>query len=114
LWQRLKRPASEIEPLLRHIEKRQNADGGWSQKADMPSDAWATGQALYVLAQTGHDVAKPMIVRGQDFLIKSQRADGSWLMKSRPTKPGDEGAKSLIPITGAGSAWGVLGLVRSR
>jgi 3-methylcrotonyl-CoA carboxylase alpha subunit len=35
-------------------------------------------------------------------------------MTSRPTKPGGKGATSLIPITGAGSAWGVLGLVRSR
>jgi hypothetical protein len=29
-------------------------------------------------------------------------------------KPGGEGASSLIPITGGGSAWAVLGLVRSR
>ena len=34
-------------------------------------------------------------------------------MTSRPTKPGGEGSTSLIPITGAGSAWGVLGLVRN-
>jgi hypothetical protein len=57
---------------------------------------------------------KPVIARGQDFLIKTQREDGSWPMTSRPTKLGGEGSKSLIPITGAGSAWAVLGLVRSR
>jgi WD40 repeat protein len=34
-------------------------------------------------------------------------------MTSRPTHPKGAGSKSLIPITGAGSAWGVLGLVRS-
>ena len=46
--------------------------------------------------------------------LPSQRDDGSWPMTSRPVKPGGEGSKSLIPITGAGSAWAVLGLVRSR
>jgi hypothetical protein len=34
-------------------------------------------------------------------------------MESRPTKPGAKGASNLIPITGAGAAWAVLGLVRS-
>jgi hypothetical protein len=34
-------------------------------------------------------------------------------MRSRPVKPGGKGSTSLIPITGAGSAWAVLGLVRS-
>lgn len=80
----------------------------------MASDAWATGQALYALAHTGLKPAEPVIARGQAFLIKTQREDGSWPMTSRPTKPGSEGSKSLIPITGAGSAWAVLGLVRSR
>jgi hypothetical protein len=51
--------------------------------------------------------------RGHVFLIKAQRRDGSWPMTSRPVKPGGPGSKSLIPITGAGSAWAVLGLVRS-
>jgi squalene-hopene/tetraprenyl-beta-curcumene cyclase len=114
LWQRLGRPASEREPLIQHIKKRQNADGGWSQTKDMPSDAWATGQALYALASAGIKPTEPVIVRGQAFLVKMQRADGSWPMTSRPVKPGGTGSKSLIPITGAGSAWAVLGLVRSQ
>lgn len=29
-------------------------------------------------------------------------------------QPDGEGSKSLIPITGAGSPWAVMGLVRSR
>ncbi len=114
LWQRLNRPAQEREPLVRRIQERQNADGGWSQSPDMASDAWATGQALYALAHAGLKPAEPVIARGQAFLIKTQRDDGSWPMTSRPTKPGGEGSKSLVPITGAGSAWAVLGLVRSR
>jgi hypothetical protein len=113
LWKRLGRPAEEWEPLVKSIKDRQKTDGGWSQTKDMASDAWATGQALYALAHAGIKPNQAGISRGQAFLVKSQRADGSWSMTSRPTEPGGKGSTSLIPITGAGSAWGVLGLVRS-
>src|SRR5262249_19535194 len=114
LWNRLGRPVKEAQPLIKRIKERQKADGGWSQTKDMASDAWATGQALYALAHAGVKSDNLVITRGQAFLIKTQRADGSWPMTSRPVKPGGEGSTSLIPITGAGSAWAVLGLVRSH
>jgi hypothetical protein len=113
LWNRLGRPATEWDPLVRNIRERQNADGGWSQTKEMESDAWATGQALYALASSGTTSSDPAIARGQSFLSKTQREDGSWEMTSRPTEPGGAGSTSLIPITGGGSAWAVLGLVRS-
>jgi hypothetical protein len=114
LWKRLGRPAAEWEPLVETIKRRQNADGGWSQAKKMASDGWATGQALYALAHVGFKPDDPVIKRAHAFLKKTQRDDGSWPMASRPVKPGGAGSKSLIPITGAGSAWAVLGLVRSR
>ena len=114
IWRRLGRPAEEFLPLVRRIESRQNSDGGWSQSPGMPSDAWATGQALYALAHAGLKPDDPVVRNAQGFLVKTQRPDGSWPMTSRPTKPGGAGSKSLVPITGAGSAWAVLGLVRSR
>jgi hypothetical protein len=114
LWQRLGRAAGELEPLVQRIRERQNTDGGWSQANDMASDAWATGQALYALAGAGLKPADSAVQRARDFLIKTQRDDGSWPMTSRPLKAGGEGSKSLIPITCAGSAWAVLGLVRSH
>ena len=114
LWQRLGRPSQEWQPLVERIKEGQNADGGWSQSKDMASDAWATGQALYALAHAGLKPDDPVIAQAQRFLIKTQREDGSWPMTSRPVKPGGEGSKNLVPITGAGSAWAVLGLVRSR
>jgi len=113
VWTRVGRPAKEWEPLIRRIKDRQNMDGGWGQTKDMASDAWATGQALYALAHTGIKPDDPAVARGQAFLVKTQREDGSWPMVSRPTSPGGKGSTSLIPITGAGSAWAVLGLVRS-
>lgn len=114
LWRRLGRPAEEWEALHRRIVARQNEDGGWAQSKDMARDAWATGQALYALANAGIKADDPVIARGQAFLIKTQRDDGSWQMTSRPAKPAGEGSKSLIPIVGGGSAWAVLGLVRTR
>lgn len=114
LWQRLGRPAAECQALVERITVRQNADGGWSQTSEMPSDAWATGQALYALAHAGVMAPDPIVQRAGAFLIKTQREDGSWPMISRPTKPGGQGSTSLIPITGAGSSWAVLGLVRSQ
>jgi hypothetical protein len=114
LWRRLGRPATEWEPLAKRIKERQHSDGGWSQAKGMASDAWATGQALYALAEAGTTPDEAAITRGRGFLVRTQRDDGSWPMTSRPVKPAGEGSKSLIPITGAGSAWAILGLVRSR
>ena len=113
LWKRLGRPADECRLLVRKIIARQNIDGGFSQAPEMSSDAWATGQALYALAHAGVSPGDPTIQRAHVFLMKAQREDGAWPMTSRPIKPGGKGSTSLIPITGGGSAWGVLGLVRS-
>jgi hypothetical protein len=112
--QGLNRPAGEWKPLVDDVKRRQNADGGWSQAKDMASDAWATGQAMYALALAGVKPDDPVITQAQAFLVKTQRSDGSWPMTSRPIKPGGAGSKSLDPITCAGSAWAILGLVRSQ
>jgi hypothetical protein len=113
LWKQLGRPAEEWQPLVRRIKERQNAEGGWSQAKDMANDAWATGQAFYAMAHGGIKPDEPVIKRAHAFLIETQRVDGSWPMTSRPTTPGGKGSTSLIPITGSGSAWAVMGLARS-
>ncbi len=65
----------------------QRPDGGWSQLPKMNSDAYATGTALTALHETGHlPVAARAYQRGLQFLLKSQLADGSWLVESR-SKP---------------------------
>ncbi len=112
LWRRLGRPSQEWEPLVKRIAERQNADGGWSQANGMASDAWATGQAVFALTLVPTPDTAQAIARGKTFLIKTQRVDGSWPMTSRPTKLGGAGSGSLIPITGAGSAWAVIGLAQ--
>jgi hypothetical protein len=64
--------------------KRQNADGGWSQIPTLPSDAYATGQALYALRESGElKLSSPAYKKGVQFLINMQYPDGSWFVRSR-------------------------------
>lgn len=108
--------ASQIQAGIEQLSKRQNADGGWSQANGLPSDGFATGQALYALSFAATKHEQPAIQRAVAFLVSTQQADGSWPMTSRD-HPGVESTKKPIrypvPITYFGSAWATIGLVRS-
>ncbi|SIO33550.1 Squalene-hopene cyclase C-terminal domain-containing protein [Singulisphaera sp. GP187] len=108
------KPREEMDATIRELLALQRADGGWSQNADTASDAYATGQTLYVLALAGFTADQPEIKRSIDFLIATQKPDGSWPMTSRSSPDGKTGgsAKLLTPITCAASAWATLGLAR--
>ncbi len=101
--------ATEVEAIL----KLQKEDGGWGQTPAMASDAYATGQALYVLAEAGVSRDRPEIGRARGFLVRTQSEEGSWPMASRPTNGGDGPAMNLRPITYAATAWATLGLLRA-
>ena len=113
LWRRLGLPATEWEPLVQQLRGAQNADGGWSQIKKAKSDAYASGQALYALAEVGVKPDDEAVRKAQSFLAKTQRADGAWAMASRAILSSGKPATNLEPITHAGSAWAVMGLVRS-
>jgi ankyrin repeat protein len=81
---------SMIESAARPLVAGQRSDGGWAQIPTLESDAYATGQALVALAQSGAMPAtSPAFKRGVDFLVKTQHADGSWFVRSRaiPLQP---------------------------
>lgn len=62
----------------------QRSDGGWAQIPSLPSDAYATGQALVALRESGAmPVSNPVYKRGVQFLMSTQLEDGSWFIKSR-------------------------------
>ena len=61
----------------------QRDDGGWSQREEMASDAYATGQTLALLAASGFPLADPPARRGIAFLLQAQQADGSWKVETR-------------------------------
>lgn len=108
--------AEQLQSGIDLLLKRQNADGGWSQVRDLASDCYATGQALYALSFAGVKNDRLEIQRAVAFLADTQRDDGSWPMTSR-NHPGVESKRNPIrnpvPITYFGSAWAMLGLVRS-
>jgi len=105
-------PEKQLQIGIDRLLARQNSDSGWRQTNEMPSDAYATGQALYALSFTGVKSDREVIRRVVSFLVATQRDDGAWPMASRG-HPGEEPYVYLVPITYFGSAWATLGLARS-
>jgi N-acyl-D-amino-acid deacylase len=97
------------------VLKAQRPDGGWAQLDEMDSDAYATGQTMFILQATGLRVHEKAFRRGLDFLLKSQKPDGSWFVRSR-SKPiqadfdnGDPHGKDQFISTPA-TAWATAAL----
>ncbi|MDB5338758.1 MAG: hypothetical protein JWN70_4377, partial [Planctomycetaceae bacterium] len=113
---RMGKSAEQLQPRIDKLLSLQKTDGGWSQAADLPSDAYATGQSLWALSFAGLKPDRPEIGRAVAFLVSTQREDGSWPMTSR-NHPGVVSTRNPIrnpmPITYFGSAWATIGLVRS-
>jgi squalene-hopene/tetraprenyl-beta-curcumene cyclase len=105
-------PADALRPGIDVLLARQNPDGGWGQLRTAASDAYATGQVLYVLSLAGVGNDRPEVRRAVTFLVTTQREDGSWPMTPR-SHPGATPAGNIVPITYFGSAWATLGLVRT-
>jgi hypothetical protein len=129
------------EAAVADLLRTQRPDGGWSQldgPAEPPknphdpgrgaagrdanattahaSDAYATGSALVALHLAGGvATALPVYQRGLAFLIRTQRDDGSWFVKSRshPFQPYFESGFPYGPdqfISAAASGWAVAAL----
>jgi hypothetical protein len=111
LWLRVRQGESPKEEVQQFL-KRQHKDGGWGQLDRAPSDAYATGQALYVLSLAGVPNDAPEVKRAVAFLTSTQKDDGSWPM-ARRSHPGITPSGFVVPITYFGSAWATLGLLRS-
>ena len=100
---------------IKRLMVLQREDGGWGQTPDLPTDAYATGQALYTLHELGVPVKDPVYRRGVQYLLQTQAADGTWYVKSRAPKfqPYFE---SGMPyghdqwISAAATSWGAMAL----
>src|SRR5262245_19217444 len=106
----------EIEKSVKGLLAEQRADGGWAQLPALESDAYAAGQALVALHQAGGiPVKDPAYRSGVRFLLKTQRDDGSWLVRSR-SLPTQRYFESGFPhganqwISAAGSSWATMAL----
>ena len=79
-----------IQSAAADLVAQQRPDGGWAQIPTLASDAYATGQALSALQETGAMKASdPTCARASEFLLKTQLADGSWYVRHRsvPLQP---------------------------
>ena len=79
--------ADAVRRAATELAATQRADGGWSQRDEMTSDAYATGLAMYALRESGALAATAdPIQRGAKYLLSTQRSDGSWYVRSRSPK----------------------------
>ena len=81
IWAQI--PSSSHDRRIKALLQEQRQDGGWSQLPSLESDSYATGQALVALHEAGISAGNPAYQKGVAFLLKTQLADGSWLVKTR-------------------------------
>ncbi len=96
---------------------KQRPDGGWGQKDDMVSDAYATSTALANLLHHGKiSATESRIRKGLDYLLDHQLNDGTWHVVTR-AKPIQEYFESGFPhgkdqfISISATAWAALALL---
>lgn len=108
-------PAS-LQKMVRTLLGQQLPDGGWGQWPTLASDAYATGQVLVALHQAGGlPITQPAYQRGVNFLLTTQAADGSWLVRTR-AYPFQKYFESGFPygkdqwISAAATSWATMAL----
>jgi hypothetical protein len=86
-WSKASREA--IDKAARGLQAMQLKDGGWSQLPAMPSDAYATGLALWSQYEGGVPVTQSTYQAGLRYLLDTQAADGTWHVRTRslPVQP---------------------------
>jgi ankyrin repeat protein len=112
--------AQVIDKVAKELLSEQRSDGGWSQLSTLPSDAYATGQALFALAESRRLAgAHPAYRRGVQYLMDSQLDDGSWYVETR-TLPVQPYFDSEFPhganqfISAAATNWATMGLAAAK
>jgi hypothetical protein len=112
-------PAEKLADLAKTLKQQQRKDGGWAQLPTLESDAYATGEVLYTLAQAAKvSVSDPAWQHGLRFLLERQEDDGTWHV-ARRAFPFQPTMKSGFPhhrdswISAAATSWAVLALTRA-
>lgn len=107
---------AEVRPFTKALIAQQRRDGGWAQNPWLASDAYATGQVLFALAEAGVKDDKALHA-GRNFLVATQKEDGSWFVRSRAPKfqPYFESGFPYGPdqfISNTATAWATMALAR--
>jgi squalene cyclase len=73
-----------LQNAARALLGEQRTDGGWGQLSSMTSDAYATGQSLVALSESGTVAVTDLAYkRGVEYLVSTQLEDGSWYVRTR-------------------------------
>jgi ankyrin repeat protein len=118
-WAGVKADNEGIRKGVRELIAEQRSDGGWAQLPGLASDAYATGQVLVALRQSGAlPATHPAFKRGVEFLMRTQLEDGSWYVKTRaiPLQPFFESGFPYGPdqwISAAATNWAAMALALS-
>jgi hypothetical protein len=109
-------PADKVRSLAQGLITLQRQDGGWGPNRNLPSDAYATGEALWALKESAVLAASDLVYqRGVKYLLSTQWKDGSWYVRSRSPKF-QPYFQSGFPfdhdqwISSAATAWAVIAL----
>ena len=72
-----------VDAAARDLQALQQRDGGFSQLPTVPSDAYATGVALFALHEAGLASTHQVYQAGLKFLLRTQAPDGTWHVRTR-------------------------------
>ena len=111
--------SEKVRAAADELLRTQRSDGGWAQTADMNSDPYATATALAALHDTESlAVDANEFRRGVGYLVRTQRPDGTWFVKSR-SKPFQPYYESGFPyekdqfISVSASGWAAAVLIHA-
>jgi len=109
-----------VSQAARELLAVQRDDGGWAQTSTMGSDAYATGEALVALRESGAvDLNDRAYRKGIEYLLRTQIGDGSWQVESHSV-PIQAYFESGFPygvnqwISAAATAWATTALALAR
>ena len=120
LLKHLNADKATIQKATTELIQLQRKDGGWAQRADMKSDAYATGNALNAILRASNSPSVDSAVSSAvQYLIDTQHEDGSWHVTTR-AKPVQPYFESGFPhgkdqfISTFASNWATLALLRLK
>jgi ankyrin repeat protein len=112
-----------IDKLAGELKTTQQPDGGWASLDGRASDAYSTGETLWVLHDSGGvPTSDAAWRRGIDYLLRTQAQDGSWHVASRLHPPAPVSPPYFETghpyghdqfISSMGESWAVIALAQT-
>lgn len=102
---------AQANALRQELVSQQNDDGGWGWIKGKPSDALATGMAIYAVTQLPSnqtDDFSKVLADANQFLKSTQKSDGSWSVHG--TKKSTQ-SRATPTSNYWGTAWAVIGIL---